>query len=177
MWARLPWTQHYFYRRRSNDKRFQDFDYSRGRFYSYYKHAISCDDDLAIENGSIIITSAVKDGIHVNNTITVNGGTIKITATSDCQCVAVLSGVSANQAVTIKKADGTQVLEFTPTKTGATLVFSSPSLTANTSYTLYVNGTQSRTFTTSSIVTVSGGSIFGAGGGGGMQGGGMQGGW
>jgi len=48
-----------------------------------YKHGIACDDDIIIENGIIIIDKAVKDGIHVNNNLTVNGGNITITASSD----------------------------------------------------------------------------------------------
>lgn len=47
-----------------------------------YKHGISCDDDIKIENGTITIT-AVTDGINANNKIKISGGDINITAGSD----------------------------------------------------------------------------------------------
>lgn len=49
-----------------------------------FKHGISSDDDLKIENGNIIIKAAPSDGIHCNDTIEVTGGTLNITAASDC---------------------------------------------------------------------------------------------
>ncbi len=42
-----------------------------------YKHGIATDDDIAIENGVINITS-VKDGIHANDDITINGKNVVI---------------------------------------------------------------------------------------------------
>lgn len=49
-----------------------------------YKHGICCDDDILIENGVFNITS-VKDGIHANDDITMDGKNIEITidASSD----------------------------------------------------------------------------------------------
>lgn len=276
-----------------------------------YKHGIVSDDDVVIENGNITVKSAVKDGIHANNNVTINGGTISLTATkdgidcdgdiiindgtitssaaddgihsaldmtinggtvnitkayegieskaimtvnngtinmvssedglcagkqlvvnggiinitagtdaydsngtltmtggssviyggrspdgcADCdtstfaikggtlvamggstsgptasastQCSAVLVGASANAVVIIKNAAGTEILNFTVKKEGATLLFTSPLLLSNTTYTMYINGTLSKTFTTSTMVTSAGGSIFGQGGPGG----------
>ena len=48
-----------------------------------YKHGIASDDDIDIENGEINITANVKDGIHVNNTFKMTGGTLTIAAESD----------------------------------------------------------------------------------------------
>jgi hypothetical protein len=48
-----------------------------------YKHAIACDDDILIENGTVIIEKSVKDGIHANSKIAVEGGNITITSSSD----------------------------------------------------------------------------------------------
>lgn len=48
-----------------------------------YKHAIASDDDIVIENGIINITSNGTDGIHVNNTFSMTGGTLNISALSD----------------------------------------------------------------------------------------------
>jgi len=49
-----------------------------------YKHAISGDDDIKIENGNIKVISAVSDGIHANDSIKIKGGTLNITASKDC---------------------------------------------------------------------------------------------
>ncbi len=284
-----------------------------------YKHGIAGDDDIKIENGNIVIKSAPKDGINCNNTIKITGGTLNITATSDCidtagdiiisdgtlilsagddgihsdlamtfdggtttvtksyegiegkdivtvnngkinitanedglcadkklvinggtidiiagtdaydsngtitmtggtaviyggrnpdgcadcdtnnftitggtlaavggctssptantstQCSGVLTGPSANNAVmSIKNASGTEIFNFTAKKSGATLLFTSPALVKGQTYNLYTNGTLTKTFTTSTMVTTAGGSIFGAGwGGGGFPGWGM----
>jgi hypothetical protein len=48
-----------------------------------YNHAIACDDGIRIENGNIIIEKALSDGIHANNTVTVDGGNITISSSSD----------------------------------------------------------------------------------------------
>lgn len=273
-----------------------------------YKHGIAGDDDIKIENGNIIIKSAPKDGIHCNDTIKITGGTLNITAASDCidtdgdiiiedgtltlsagddgihselamtlnggtitvtksyegiegkdvvtvnngtinitanedglcagkkliinggdigilagtdaydsngtitmtggnaiiyggrnpdgcadcdtnnftitggtlaavggctssptantstQCSAVLSGpTSVNAVVSIKNSSGTEIFNFTAKKTGSTLLFTSPALLKGQTYTMYINGNSTRTFTTNSMVTVAGGSIFGGG--------------
>lgn len=44
-----------------------------------YKHGIASDDDLSIENGTIIITSA-EHGIKANDKVAISGGNIDITA-------------------------------------------------------------------------------------------------
>jgi len=49
-----------------------------------YKHAISSNDDINLENGTINITSAVSDGVHANGSIEVKGGTYNITVSKDC---------------------------------------------------------------------------------------------
>lgn len=273
-----------------------------------YKHGIAGDDDIKIENGNINIKSAPSDGIHCNNTIEITGGTLNVTATSDCidtdgdiiiengalmlsagddgihseldltfnggtttvlksyegiecktvttvnngtinitatedglcaskqlvinggnieimsgtdaydsngtitmtggnaviyggrnpdgcadcdtnnftitggtlaavggctssptagtstQCSAILVGpTSANAVVSIKNSSGIEIFNFTAKKTGATLLCTSPSLVKGQTYTMYVNETSTKTFTTSSMVTVAGGSIFGGG--------------
>jgi len=48
-----------------------------------YNHAIVVDNDFEIDNGKIIISEAVGDGIHANDKIQVNGGVIKIASKGD----------------------------------------------------------------------------------------------
>jgi hypothetical protein len=48
-----------------------------------YKHAIVVDKDFEINNGKIIVSEAVGDGIHVNDLIEVKGGVLKITSKGD----------------------------------------------------------------------------------------------
>ncbi len=43
-----------------------------------YRHGISCDEDLSIENGTIVIQDAVKDGIHAKKSVEIIGGDITI---------------------------------------------------------------------------------------------------
>ncbi len=78
-----------------------------------YKHGIATDDDILIENGVINITS-VKDGIHANDDITMNGKNIEITintqsdgldseGTLNLELVKKLDVTGAGKAI---KADG-----------------------------------------------------------------------
>jgi hypothetical protein len=47
------------------------------------KHALCSDDKIDIESGTIIIASALKDGIHVSDGLKINGGTVNVTAAGD----------------------------------------------------------------------------------------------
>jgi len=65
---------------------------------SNYKHGISSDDNISIENGNISI-KAIKDGLHANDEVKISGGTTYIEAGSD--------GIDAGKEIEIK--DGTIV--------------------------------------------------------------------
>ncbi|HEY8463103.1 MAG TPA: hypothetical protein VIM29_03650 [Bacillota bacterium] len=85
------------------------------------------------------------------------GNTSNPTANTSTQCSVILRGASANQEVSIKKADGTEILKITPVRTYATMLFTSPLLAQGTTYTMYLNWTQAWTFVTTSMVTSAGG--------------------
>lgn len=48
-----------------------------------YKHAICSDDYIQINNGTITVEVAAKDGIHVNDYFQMDGGTLAVKALSD----------------------------------------------------------------------------------------------
>ncbi len=54
---------------------------------SNYAHAIASDDYIRIIDAAITVTGAVKDGLHANDAIIIDGGSLDITATDDgIQC-------------------------------------------------------------------------------------------
>ncbi len=54
---------------------------------SNYAHAIASDDYIRIIDAAIIVTGAVKDGLHANDAVIIDGGTLDIAATDDgIQC-------------------------------------------------------------------------------------------
>lgn len=186
-----------------------------------YDDCINAKNSIVINGGKIYCYSTTNDGIDSNGTMTVTGGTIvSAGATSpeegmDCDnntfkitgglivsmggatstptsnvttqyCTIVGGSFTSGQLINIQSASRDQIVTFKAPKAFATLLFSSPNLVANTSYTLYTGGnvsggtdfhglysgttysagTQSTTFTTSSIVTTVGNSSTGGGGGG-----------
>ncbi len=62
-----------------------------------YKHGIASDDDLVIENGTVIINS-YEHGIKVNNTLTVLGGDITVKAETG-------KGIKAGEELLIEDGD------------------------------------------------------------------------
>lgn len=48
-----------------------------------YKHALCSDDYVRIYEGTFYLTSTVADGIHTNDAVLIDGGTIRITAATD----------------------------------------------------------------------------------------------
>ncbi len=76
-----------------------------------YKHAICCDNDLTIENGTIVVKSAVKDGIHAKKSVEISGGTIEI---NNCQGDAIdCEGTSSGTKGTVSVTGGKVVVKNT----------------------------------------------------------------
>ncbi|MDD3107883.1 MAG: carbohydrate-binding domain-containing protein [Alistipes sp.] len=104
-----------------------------------HKHALACDDYIRIRPGvTLVISGAVKDGIHTNDGVQIDGGLVHVTASSDgieCEegAVTIAGGVitvqAADDAITasyegddatiipcVQIADGTVTLTTTDQK-------------------------------------------------------------
>ena len=57
-------------------------------------HALASDDDIKIEEGTLVLNADKKDGIHANNTVKILGGDITVTAKGD--------GIQAEEDVVIE---------------------------------------------------------------------------
>lgn len=79
------------------------------------------------------------------------------------------NSISAGKEVKLVASDGTLVASFIPSKSIQSIVISNPNIKANTTYSLYVDGTVNASITTSGVVTTSGSSGM-QGGAGGNQG-------
>lgn len=169
--------------------------------YSTTNDGIDSNGTLTITDGTIVSSGSTvpEEGLDCdNNTFKITGGTIigvggasSTPTTSVCtQRSVVYSGTgTANQYVHIQSANGNDVLTFKVPRSynQMTLLFSSSSLTAGTTYTIYTgdsisggtdfnglytgaiytSGTSAGTFTPTSMVSTVGNSNIGGGGGGG----------
>ena len=174
--------------------------------YSSNNDGIDSNGTLSISGGTIISsgTTVPEEGFDCDqNTFTITGGIIIGTggATSTptskvCTQYSLIYGTSATEGeiINIQSADGTSILTYQLPRSynQLTILFSSPSLTANTTYTIntggsvaggtefhglytnatYSGGSSSTSFTTNSIVTTVG-STGGGNPGGGNPGGGQ----
>ena len=172
-------------------------------FYSIGNDAIDSNGTLTITGGLIVASGTNSPECAFdcdNNTFKITGGTAigvggsTSSPTSNACTQRVLvwgaSGFTAGQMISIKSSGGSEILTFKLPRTysgNMTLVFTSPSLQANTAYTIYKGsnvtggsnfyglysdavssgGTSSATFTTSSMVTTVGSGNSGGGGPGG----------
>lgn len=127
--------------------------------------------DIIIEGGLVIVNGptdsqngAIDSGSEYGGTCTISGGTLLALGSSGMaegfsssseQCsfmVSMTSSFSAGDALTITDSGGNVVYQYTITKTGSSVVFSSPDLTLGETYTLTV-GNQSVEITLSSVST------------------------
>ncbi|MCD7807382.1 MAG: carbohydrate-binding domain-containing protein [Lachnospiraceae bacterium] len=125
--------------------------------------------DILIEGGLVIVNGptdsqngAIDSGTESGGTCTISGGTVLALGSSGMaegfsssseQCsflVTLTSSFAAGDALTVTDSNGSVIYQYTVTKSGSSVVFSSPDLTLGETYTLTV-GSQSAEVTLSSV--------------------------
>ncbi len=135
---------------------------------------------ITINGGTITANggSNPEGGIDADNASSIiNGGEIIITgdvnssiSESSQQITVILGSFTSGENITIEDESGNTVFSTTPSVSSSTMIVSSSDFESNTTYTVYVDGTESITFTTDSTVVSAGGNASGMGGMGGMDG-------
>lgn len=118
-----------------------------------YKHAICCDNDLSIENGTIIIKNAVKDGLHVKKSIEISGGELVIENCEgdaiDCEGTSSLTKGTVSVTggkITIKKTAGDGINALgNVTLSGGTISITATQDAVKSDAYVYLGGTTSLT--------------------------------
>jgi len=113
------------------------------------KHALDSDDVIDINSGTITITSALNDGIHAKDGVSITGGTIDVKSTGDAidgdEGYIDISGGSFTAVNTADDAKG-MVCDSTMTISGGTL-------------NITMSGKQSKGLRAGQCMTLSGGTI------------------
>lgn len=142
---------------------------------------------LTISGGTVTVFGPTGSGngiLDANGELSVTGGTLlgigssgmaETPGESSTQpWIAATASIASGQDVTISDADGTQLAEITARKQAQMVIYSSPELSAEGSYTIAVGGTQAATATPGqSNVSGMGGGPGGSRGGRGSQPGGQ----
>ena len=113
------------------------------------EHGLGSDDYIEINDGSLIINSATKDGIHVNDGFFMNGGTVSVTSNGD--------GIDGGDA-TVEINDGTVDIQNKSDDTDAikcdsTLIINGGAININ------VVGDQAKGLNSKQDVVISGGNL------------------
>ena len=129
---------------------------------------------IVMSGGEVYVDGPVNNGngaLDYNASFNISGGSIIVvgssgmaqTASSTSTQISIqyyLNG-SYSDKLTIEDSNGEVVIEYSPKKSYQNVVFSSPNLKSNETYTLKVNGNSVGTITTSSIVNTNGNSNTG----------------
>lgn len=142
--------------------------------------------NLQIEGGTVLISGSENSGngaLDYEGSATITGGAVVAAgmsgmaqgfsdASAQCSILHNFSaGLSADDAITLKDANGKALITYTPAKAYNSVVVSTPDLKEGETYTLAA-GSQSASLTLSSVVTSNGSG--GMGGPGGQQPGGRR---
>lgn len=135
---------------------------------------------IYMNGGTVIIDGPTDNGngaLDYDGVFNITGGTLisagssgmlqTPSTTSTQYSVSVVSSQSANTTITVKDSSGNEIISYTPTKTFASIVISTPEIKKGESYTIYAGNTAITTLTISNMVTS-------YGNGGGMGGNQMQ---
>jgi trimeric autotransporter adhesin len=111
------------------------------------KHALCTDETLEIDNGTITVNSALKDGLHGGSGVILAGGTIYVASTSSC-----IDGEYINIS------DGTFTGTCTTDTVNAISCDSTFTMTGG-NLTLTISGAQSKGIKSDQAMTLSGGTV------------------
>lgn len=116
------------------------------------KHAICVDDYVRFLGGEIVITKAVSDGLHANDYVRMDAGSLKVTSVGECvQCEEPESGY-------FLMTGGEMNLSSTGEKCGA-VETASDILIEGGKLTAYVSGAASKCLKSDNNLTIKGGDI------------------
>jgi hypothetical protein len=158
----------------------ETFTYS-GSYYLYINGGtilVSAGGDGLDANGAIEMTGGVvvvngptesmNGALDYDGTFNISGGTLiavgsagmaqaPTTASTQSSVLLGVGSQSAGTTIDIQNAAGESLLTFTPAKSYATVLFSSPDLAQGETYTLYLGGSEYGSYTQSAVVTTLGG--------------------
>lgn len=140
---------------------------------------IDSNGDLIVNGGTVLVngpTSGANGALDADGSILLNGGVVvavgasgmlETPSASSGQYSLVYAGnnIAANTVLTLKDADGNEVLTFTTAKSAQSVVISAPAIKSGATYTLYAGSSALGTFTVSSKVTSVGNAGMGGMGG------------
>ncbi|MDP4277658.1 MAG: carbohydrate-binding domain-containing protein, partial [Bacteroidota bacterium] len=112
-------------------------------------HGLCSDDFIQVDNGSLTVSSAVKDGIHGKDGVYIKGGTVKVTATGD--------GIDGDEGVANISGGSVTVICASADVKG--IASDSTIAVSGGTVNVTMNGAQSKGLKSKQAMTLSGGDI------------------